>query len=165
MKRLASATLALALAGCLNTVDLPDPAPSPVLDPIAFFEGETSGRGTLSIITGERRKISVASKGTITDDGSIRLVQRIDDGDGSPATRIVTMRALGQGRYEGTVTDAIEPLEATVEGNRMTLRYRTPDERVRQILVLENEHTLRNRLDAYRWGLNVARLDETIVKE
>ncbi|MEN3973015.1 DUF3833 family protein [Sphingomicrobium sp. XHP0235] len=165
MRAFTAAALALALCGCLNAVDLPDHSATPVLDPIQFFEGETSGRGTLSVITGERRDIAVSSTGTVLEDGSIRLVQRIDDGDGSPATRVVTMRALGDGRYEGTVTDAVEPLTAQVEGNRMTLRYRTPDERVRQILVLEDDRTLRNRLDAYRWGLNVARLDETIVKD
>ena len=164
--RLAVVPLALALTACLPAVDLPEDADAPALDPIAFFEGETEGRGALTLITGKTHRISVTSEGSLRPDGSLELVQQIGEGDKPPRTRTWIMTDEGGGIYGGSLTDAVGAVEARADGNRMTMRYETEGERIEQTLVLEPDGTtVRNRLDAYKWGLNVARLDETIVKK
>lgn len=68
------------------------------------------------------------------------------------------------GRFTGTLTDATGPVAVTVSGARATIRYRTPDGiTIRQQLALQADgRTLLNRLDAYKFGLRVATVDETI---
>ena len=164
MKRLAAALLALALAACLPASDI-EGREGPDLDPIQFFEGATSGKGTLTLVTGAARPIQVTSEGTRRPDGSLELVQRITEGEKPPRTRTWVMTDEGDGRYGGSLTDAVGAVEAQVTGNHMRIAYETEGERIEQLLVQTDERTILNRLDAYKWGLNVARLDETIVKD
>lgn len=166
MRRIAAAVgAALGLGGCLPGVDLPPAAAAPAFDPVAFFAGPTRGSGTLTTLTGGRKAISVTSVGTPAPDGSLVLRQDITtEGDGT-RQRTWTIHPLGGGRYTGTLTEAVGPVTAEVVGNRMTIRYKTKDYRVRQTLVLGADGRVANRLDVVKWGLNVARLGETIVPD
>jgi hypothetical protein len=151
-----------ALTAC-TSVQLPaGPVP---LDPIAFFTGETRGTGTLRPLVGRSAPISVASQGT-PQPGGLRLVQRITEGDKPERTRTWVMQRLGPGRYTGTLTDAEGPVAIEVTGPRATISYRTPSGiRIRQQLALQpGGRTLLNRLEATRFGLRLAVLDEVIVR-
>lgn len=166
MKRLAGAVVAaLTLGGCLPAVDLPPAAATPAFDPLAFFAGPTRGSGTLTTLTGGRKTITVTSVGTPGADGILVLRQNITtEGDGT-RQRTWTIKPLGGGRYTGTLTEAVGAVTAEVVGNRMTIRYATKDYRVRQTLVLGADGRVANRLDVVKWGLNVARLGETIIPD
>ena len=164
MRRLAALAAALALAGCLPPVELPPAAATPKLDPVAFFTGVTEGRGTLSTITGSRQALQVISIGRRQADGSLVLDQRIALSGEPVRRRRWTIRPAGRARYTGTLTEATGAVEAQVSGNRMTIRYETKDYAVRQELALGGDGALRNRFDIVKWGLNVARLDERIVR-
>jgi len=160
--RLAIAVIgALALGGCLPAVDLPDRAAEPRFDPIVFFTGETRGGGALATISGSRSPIEVRSIGRPARGGGLMLDQRIREG-AKIRDRQWSIRPLGNGRFTGELTEAVGPVEARVDGNMMTIAYRTADYRVRQRLVLGGDGAVRNRLDIYKWGLNVARLGERI---
>jgi hypothetical protein len=162
LKRLAAAVATLALCGCLPPVELSAQAAEPKLDPIAFFTGLTEGRGTLSTITGRKQSLHVVSVGRPRADGSLVLDQRIALSGEPVRDRRWTIRPAGPGRYAGTLTEALGTVDARVSGNRMTIRYRTENYAVRQQLALTSGGELRNRFDAVKWGLNVARLDERI---
>ena len=162
MKRFAALAAALALAGCLPPVELPPKAAEPELDPIAFFTGLTEGRGTLSTITGKKQSLHVVSIGRPRSDGSLVLDQRIALSGEPVRDRRWTIRPAGPGRFTGSLTEATGPVDARVQGNRMSIRYQTDDYSVRQELALGRDGKLRNRLDVVKFGLNVARLDERI---
>lgn len=166
MRRIAVALgAALGLSGCLPTIDLPPVAAAPAFDPIAYFAGPTRGSGTLTTLSGVRKKVTVTSLGTPGADGSLVLEQNIaTEGDGT-RRRTWTIKRLGGGRYTGTLTEAVGPVTAEVSGNWMMIRYATNDYRVRQTLVLGADGQVANRLDVIKWGLNVARLGETIVRD
>ena len=154
--------LALALAGC-TSVQLPaGPAP---LDPVAFFTGDSRGTGTLDPVIGRTVPISVESRGTSQGD-TLRLVQRISEGDKPPRTRVWTIRTLSDGGYLSTLTDAQGVVSLDLRGPRAYLGYTTPSGiRIKQQLALQPDgRTIRNRLEAYKFGLRVAVLDETIRK-
>ena len=165
MKRLAVAAAALALCGCLPAVELPQAQAEPRLDPIAFFTGLSEGRGTLSTLTGGKQALHVVSIGRPAADGSLVLDQRIVLSGEPVRDRRWTIRPAGPGRYTGTLTEATGAVEATVSGNRMTIRYETKDYAVWQALALGGDGQIRNRLDIVIWGLNVARLEERIVRK
>lgn len=162
MKRVAALAAALTLGGCLPPVELPPEAAEPKLDPIAFFTGLTEGRGTLSTIAGRKQNLHVVSIGRPSPDGGLVLDQRIALSGEPVRDRRWTLSPAGPGRYSGSLTEAIGPVEARVRGNRMMIRYETKDYAVSQELALTGDGTLRNRFDAIKWGLNVARLDERI---
>lgn len=152
----------LLLTAC-SSVQLPaGPAP---LDPIAFFTGVTTGRGSLDTLVASPVPVSVISLGVREGDG-LKLIQEIREGQKVPRVRTWTMRPVAPGRYTGTLTDAAAPVALTVTGARATVDYRTPSGlRIRQQLALQADgRTILNRLEAYKYGLRVATLDETIGK-
>jgi hypothetical protein len=155
-----SIAAALLLTGC-TSVELP--AGTATLDPIAFFSGVTNGEGTLDTLIASPVPISVSSLG-FREHGGLKLIQRIEEGDKSARVRTWTMKPAGPGRYTGTLTDAQGPVEITVSGARADIGYTTPSGlRIRQQLALQSDGaTILNRLEAYKYGIRVAVLDETI---
>lgn len=162
---MAAAAVALALAGCLPASPLPPVTEAGAFDPIVFFAGASEGHGQLATVTGKKQAVHVTSMGTRNPDGGLTLVQHIETRGDPPRERSWVIRPLGNGRYTGSLTEAVEPVEATVSGNSMTIRYRTKDYRVRQKLVFGRDGRVHNRLDIIKWGLNVARLSETITRK
>ncbi len=153
------------LAGCLPASPLPPVSEAASLDPIKFFAGASEGHGQLATVIGKTQTVHVTSLGTRNPDGSLTLAQHIETQGEVARDRRWVIRPLGQGRYTGSLTEAVGPVEATVAGNAMSIRYRTKDYRVRQSLVLGRDGAIHNRLDIVKWGLNVARLSETIVRQ
>nr|WP_314446386.1 DUF3833 family protein [uncultured Sphingomonas sp.] len=154
--------LALALTAC-TSVQLP--AGTASLDPIAFFSGVSEGAGSLDTLIAPPVTVTVASLG-FPEHGGLKLIQRIREGDKPERVRAWTMRRAGPGRYTGTLTDARGPVTIAVDGPRAEVRYRTPSGlRIQQQLALQPDgRTILNRLEAYKFGIRVAVLDETIRK-
>lgn len=149
----------------LPTVAVPSPATSTPFEPMAFFDGETSGEGTLYRIIGADKQVSVRSNGVRRPDGALEVTQRIEIEGEEPRTRSWVLSQVDDRRYEGSLTDATGPVSAFTGGRRMVIGYDTDGTTVRQTLTQVDEKTLLNRLDVYKWGLNVARLDEKITRE
>jgi hypothetical protein len=116
--------LAVVLAGCLPALPHVEPEAEPRFDPVAFFSGRTVGLGVLDIRAKSPVVIRVESVGTPTGDG-IALRQTIRRGDGSPTERTWTLRRTGPDAFAGSLTEAEGPVEATVAGNTLRVRYRT----------------------------------------
>lgn len=163
--RLAAAAAALVLAGCDGAEELPADA-GQKFDPIAFFEGRTSGEGTLNKLVGGGTGIQVRSLGRRDGRGGLVLDQLIKSGDKAPTRRRWVMRPVAPGRFTGTLTDAQGPVTGTLSGPRATIRYRDRNGfDVEQHLALQSDgRTLLNELSVRRAGVRVARLEETIRK-
>ena len=157
--------LLLLLPGCTD-VQLPAAAATS-LNPISFFTGNSRGDGSLRQVLGRTRAIKVDSAGRPQPGGALLLTQRITEEGKAPRTREWLMRPAGPGRYTGTLTDAVGPVEITVEGPRAEVRYSMKKGlKVRQELALQPDGlTILNRLEVYKLGVRVAWLDETIRKE
>ena len=164
----AAAALAglLALGACISAGGRENLAqPEPVFRPEQFFAGETSGTGTLKVVGRERVTTFVESTGRLQPDGSLKLRQRITEGDKPPRVRTWVVRPLGGGRYTGTLTDAKGPVAGEVSGNRFHVRYKGDGTTVEQWLYLQPDgRTVVNRLEARKFGVTVAALEETIRK-
>jgi hypothetical protein len=163
--RLVAIAAALAVGGCATPSTLPAD-PNARFDPRAFFTGRSHGEGTLHKIIGGDSKIVVDSIGRPDRRGGLVLDQNIRSGAKSPRQRRWIMRPSGPNRYTGTLSEAEGPVDVQVNGPRATIRYRMRGGiDIEQHLALQSDgRTLLNRLNARKFGIRVARLEETIRK-
>lgn len=141
------------------------PAQAAPFDPVEFFRGHTHGDGVLKVIFQSPKQVQVDSTGTVGDDGSLVLVQHVDDHGGPPRTRIWRMRRLSPGRFAGTMDDAVGPVTITLVGDSARLTYVDHEgNHFDQLLTPNGPREVVNRTKVRRFGLIVARLTETIHK-
>lgn len=155
---------ALTLAACAPAVPLA--APAPVFDPLAFFAGRTEGRATLKIVLGAARAVRVEGTGRVEPDGALVLDQVVTQ-KGKPATRRRwRIRRTGPFTYAGTLSDAVGPVTGEVAGNRLHLRFAMKGGLATDqwLTLAPDGRSAANLLTARKFGVVVARLDETIRK-
>ena len=167
LRALLAAPALLALAACASTPPIPATAPAPaaqpVFDPLTFFTGKLVGEGRLSKVFSSTVSTLVDSTGHMEGD-TLHLVQRVKEGDKPERTREWTMRAVGPGRYRGTLTDAQGPVTVETHGNRLhiafTMKGGFPTE---QWLTLSADGTRAyNTMKVRKLGVTVAVLSENI---
>ena len=158
----------MAIAACAPAGHLPNEhAAAPVFDPVSFFAGPTRGTGSLKVILHRRQRMLVIGSGVAGPAGSIVLDQEVRRGHEAPTHRMWRLQAVGGGRYTGTLTDAVGPVIAKVDGNRLHLRFAMKDGlRAQQWLYVQaGGQVARNRMVVTKLGFPVASLDETIVRK
>jgi hypothetical protein len=93
-------------------------------DPLRFFEGSTESIGTVRIAMKKPFKSRAIGKGEIRPDGTLDLVQRVEDQGEQPRERRWRMRQVGPGRYSGTMSEAKGPVTVEEVGDRYRFRFR-----------------------------------------
>ncbi len=163
--RLTAATIALLSTGCDQAGPPSARAAEPKIDLVSFFTGTSQGQGEIDIVFQSPQSLRVASVGRADGHGGIIVDQAIKEGAKSPRTRRWRMRC-SDNRCGGTLTDASGPVVVRLSGNTAHVRYTMHNGfAVEQWLVLQSgRRTIDNRLQVSKWGLPVARIDETIVK-
>ena len=157
----------LAVGACVPSGHLAEEkATAPDFDPIAFFAGHTEGRGTLAIIMRRHQPTLVEGHGVEATNGTIVLDQDVRRGSGAASHRQWRLRQVAPGRYVGTLSDAIGPVEGNVSGNCLHLSFRMKGglEAQQWLYLQPGGQTARNRMLVKKFGLTVASLDETIVR-
>lgn len=180
--RLATLAAAALLAGCVQTPPLVAPVPltseAPRFDPFAFFLGASEGTGTLAKIMAENTPIRVTSMGRIETEARreaswaapparvLVLDQVVTEGDKPARKRQWRLTEVAPGRYTGTLSNAISPVEACAEGNRLVITFTIKGGfSVRQELTLApGGQSAANVMQVSKLGLNVAVLSEDIRK-
>lgn len=175
------APLALMLGACVSTPDSAAPvalAEAPRFDPFTFFAGESRGEGVLAKVLSDPVPVRVESRGRIEVEARpgaswaepprkvLVLGQTIREGDKLPRQRQWRLVEIAPGRYEGTLSDAIGPVSARSEGNRLTITFTMQGGfAVRQDLTLSPDGTrAANVMRVSKLGLTVAVLSEDIVR-
>ncbi len=100
------------------------PALAKPADPLRFFEGRTESIGTVKLVTKKPFRSRAIGKGEIRADGSLELVQRVEDQGEQPRVRRWRMRPVGPGRYKGTMSEAKGPVTVEEVGDRYRFRFR-----------------------------------------
>ncbi|WP_374943102.1 DUF3833 family protein [Sphingomonas sp.] len=158
----------LTCAGCVSGGH-PDRelAAGSAFDPTAFFAGRTQGTGVLKVAFRGPELTLVEGHGRVAADGTVILDQEVRRG-ARPATRRTWHLHLdGAGRYSGTLTDATGPVTGQVEGNRLHLSFAMKGGlHAQQWLDLQPGGTVaRNVMVVSKFGMPLARLDETITRK
>jgi hypothetical protein len=102
----------------------PSQASANLDDPITFFAGRTESTGTVKIATKKPFRSRAIGKGVIKPDGTLELVQRVEDEGEQPRERRWRMRRTTPGHYAGTMSDARGPVTVEEVGGRFRFRFR-----------------------------------------
>jgi hypothetical protein len=118
MRFVLSAAAALALAFPAAA------APTSAASPMAFFEGRTVSEGTTKVVMKKTFRTHSQGVGRIGADGSLLLVQQVEE-DGQPAKeRRWRIRQVAPNRFTGTMTEAVGPVEVEKVGQRFHFRFK-----------------------------------------
>ena len=100
------------------------PASAELADPLRFFEGRTESIGMVKLVTKKPFRSRAMGKGEIRPDGTLDLVQRVEDQGELPRERRWRMRPIGRGQYKGTMSEAKGPVTVEEIGDRYRFRFR-----------------------------------------
>jgi len=95
-----------------------------VAHPFRFFEGRTLTEGTLKVMLSKPQRSRTHGVGTVRPDGSLALVQKVED-QGKPAReRRWLIREVAPGRFSGSMTEASGPVTIEQVSGRYRLRLK-----------------------------------------
>lgn len=157
--------LVLATAACAGQPAPRTPAaPAPLFSAQRFFDGRTHGDGILKIALSKPRHTIVEGSGRTTSDGTLVLDQTVTQGDSAPEHRQWRIRETSAGHYSGTLSDATEPVSGVVTGNRLHLHFTMKHGLIADqwLDLAADGQSAQNRMRIAKFGIVVARLDETI---
>ena len=161
---------ALAAAAALATLALPaallaQPA-ARTFDPVAFFEGQTTGEGQLRKIMSAAKATRVTGRGRI-EGGVLVLDQSVAIAGEPRRERQWRLHAVAPGRWAGTLSDARGPVTASAAGAVLTIAYVSDDGMgiTQAVTLAPDGRSARNRMKVRKLGLTVATLDETITRD
>ena len=150
----------------LLAASAPPAAGGPVFPVMKFFEGRTEGQGTIKVALGATRTLNVRSRGRIEPDGTLVLVQNVEEAGKPARTRTWRIRETAPNRFAGTLSDASGPVRGQVRGNRLHLAYRIKGglDADQWLTLGSGGRSADNRMTVRKFGLVVAKVRETIHK-
>lgn len=158
-------SLRLALAAPLLFVASPVNSAEQV-DPLRFFEGRTVSEGTVKVLLRKPYKSRSDGTGTIEKDGSLTLVQRVNDERKGRHERRWRVWRKGDHRFSATMTEAVGPVAIERVGGSYRFRFSMKGNlKVEQILTPQpGGRSARNIMKVRRLGVVVATSEGTIRK-
>ena len=93
-------------------------------DPLRFFVGTTESVTTVSVLMRKAYSARARGYGEIGRDGSLSLVQRVEDEGKKPFERRWYIRRTGPGRFEGSMSQAKGPVAVAEIDGRYRFRFR-----------------------------------------
>ncbi len=141
-------------------------AGSATIDPLRFFEGRTENSGSAKVMFHKSYTTRTIGEGRIERDGSLTLLQRVEDEGRPPHERRWRVREIGGGRYSGTMTDADGPVTIEKVGNGYRFRFKMKNNlEVEQWLTpLTDGKSAKSSTRVRKFGLTVATSDSVIRK-
>ncbi len=161
---------ALAAATALATLALPAALPAQpaarTFDPVAFFEGQTTGEGQLRKIMSAAKATRVTGRGRI-EGGVLVLDQSVAIAGEPRRERQWRLHAVAPGRWAGTLSDARGPVNASAAGAVLTIAYTSNDGMgiTQSVTLARDGQSARNLMKVRKFGMTVATLDETITRD
>jgi len=111
---------ALMLAAALST----GPAEAiGVADPLRFFEGRTEMVSLVKVVMKKPFRSQTIGQGYISPDGTLSLVQQVKEEGKQPRQRRWRIRQIGPGRYSGTMSEAIGPVQVRELGGKFRFTF------------------------------------------
>ena len=139
--------------------------PTPV-DPLRFFAGRTETRAIVKVIFHQSYRSHSVGQGRIEADGSLTLVQRVED-EGKPAhERRWRVRETGPGHWTAAMSEADSPVAIDQVGDRYRFLFTMPGHlKVEQWIVpLPGGASALTLTKARKFGMTVATTEGTVRK-
>ena len=93
-------------------------------DPLRFFEGATESVSTVKVIMKKPYRSRAIGTGRILSNGTLDLVQRVEDEGRDVKTRRWLIRRTGPGRFIGTMSEAEGPVKIDEIDGRYRFRFK-----------------------------------------
>jgi hypothetical protein len=134
------------------------PAQRPSGDPLRFFEGRTESAGMIKVLFKNPSRTHSVGHGRIEPDGSLLLVQQVDDEGKAPFQRRWRIRQVDPGRYSSTMSQASGPVDIKEVGGRYRFRFKMKGNLSVEewITPLPNGMSARNNTTVRKFGMKVA---------
>jgi hypothetical protein len=158
--------IALAASALLLATPLASASLQPRVDPLRFFQGRTETVGTVKVIFHKPYRTRSLGQGRIEPDGSLVLVQRVQD-EGKPATnRWWRVRETAPDQFTATMSEAVGPVVIAKVGARYSFRFRLKGNlSVEQMLTpLPGGRAALSNLKVRKMGVTVATTDGVVRK-
>lgn len=161
--------ISFAACAILATLPVSAPAQSPgarAFDPVAFFDGQTTGEGQLKKIMSAVKATRVTGLGRI-EGGVLVLDQSVSIAGEPRRERQWRLHAVSPGRWAGTLSDARGPVNASAAGTVLTIAYTSNDGMgiTQSVTLAPDGRSARNLMKVRKFGMTVATLDETITRD
>jgi hypothetical protein len=136
------------------------------LEPLRFFEGRTEMLSLVKVMMKKPYSSRTIGRGHILPDGSLSLVQQIQDPGKPTRQRRWKIREIGPGKYTGTMSEAIGPVQVQEIGGRFLFRFSMKGKLAIEqwITPMPGGKTARTRMTAKKLGMRVATSEGTIRK-
>jgi hypothetical protein len=134
--------------------------------PLRFFEGRTEMTSVVKVIMRKPYRSHTFGRGEIRSDGSLVLVQLVEE-EGKPARqRYWTIRRVDADRFTGTMSDAVGPVLIQRIGKEYRFNFKMKGNlAVEQWLTpAPGARSARSRMTARKFGMRVASSEGTIRK-
>jgi hypothetical protein len=135
-------------------------------DALSFFEGRTELLSLVKVVMKTPYRSQTLGRGQILKDGSLSLVQQVHD-QGKPAShRRWLIRQVGPGRFTGTMSDAIGPVQIQQIGGKFLFRFTMKGKLAIEqwITPLPGGRSARSKVIVRKLGMRVATSEGTIRK-
>ena len=134
------------------------------VDPLRFFSGQTETDGMVKIMFNKSFRSRSFGHGRIEPDGSLTLVQRVEDEGKPPRERRWRVREVRPGHWTATMNEAAGPVTIDQVGARYRFRFRMKGNvNVEQWLApLPGGRTARTNTRARKFGMTVMTSEGTV---
>lgn len=135
-------------------------------DALHFFEGRTETAGTVKAIMRKPYRTRSSGRGRMEPDGTLILIQRVEDEGKPPRERRWRIRQTAAGHYRGTMSEASGPVAIDEVGGRYRFRFKMKGNlSVEQwVAPLPDGVSARNLMTVRKFGMVVATGNGTIRK-
>jgi hypothetical protein len=135
-------------------------------EPLRFFEGRTEMVSIVKVVLKKPYRSRTIGRGQILPDGSLSLVQQVHDAGKPTHQRHWRIRQVGPGRFSGTMSEAIGPVNVQEVGGKFRFRFRMKGNlAVEQwVTPLPGGKSAQSKITVRKLGMRVASSDGTIRK-
>lgn len=150
--------VSFALAAAVGLlIDATPVAASESANPLQFFEGRTESVGSVKVLFKNPTRTHSVGLGKIGPDGTLSLVQQVNDEGKPPYERRWHIRQSGPGRFTGTMSEATGPILIQQVGGSYRFRFKVRGLAVEQWLEpLPDGKSVRSTTSVRRLGIKVA---------
>lgn len=133
-------------------------------DPLRFFEGRTEMVSTVKVIGRISYRSRTLGRGEIRPDGTLHLVQRVQDEGQRPHDRKWRIRQIAPGHFSGTMSEAKGPVTVEEIAGRYRFRFKMKGNlSIEQWLTpLPDGKSARSKITIRKLGMKVATSKGTI---
>lgn len=135
-------------------------------DPFGFFEGVTETSGTLKVVMRSPVRTYCISRGELRPDGTLVLVQRVEDEGKKPYVRRWLVRQITPTHFVGTMSQAAGPVSIDEIGERFRFRFRMNGGlSIEEWLTpLPGGRSAKSSISVHKFGIAVARSEGMVRK-